>query len=128
MLPDKYETRGTRMLDRKKKTNMCVHIYKTLLYSSQNSARNGQSFAHIVDLRLATRSEPCWELMNVVICRVRVFDFPKPLQGTSPALIGCQGWRVRTGKRVLYCMKPKRLRGSEKIKNKKRTRVKREYE
>jgi len=33
---------------------------------------------------------PARELMNVVICRDRVFDFSKPLQGTRPTLIG---WR-----------------------------------
>lgn len=49
--------------------------------------------------------------MNVVICRVRVFDFSKPLQGTSPTLIG-QGWYRKKG--ILYYIKPKKASGKRK--------------
>jgi len=59
--------------------------------------------------------------MNVVICRVRVFDFSKPLQGTSPTLIGPRGWYSQTNnnnkkKRVQndYNMEPKKASGKRK--------------
>lgn len=69
----------------------CVYITPfSALLPTEFHTYNGQSCAESIYVRRCGL-KPCWELMNVVICRVRVFDFSKPLQGTSPTLIGPRG-------------------------------------